>query len=143
MDRGAMRFRRRQTEEVPPPPAVGYSEEHFALEGLGLLSTRPGPDEAVAASGRFLVVAGCVMFVTAEVNHTTALERSGLPASADAVVGYYRATRPATGAPWRFLTIDHRLLRGGRVGPDQGSAAVTRAAFVASGYGDVSAALRR
>ncbi len=113
------------------------------LERLGILSTRPGPAEATAASGRFVVVAGRVMFVTAELNHATALQRCGLAASADTVVGYYSAARADASAPWRFVAINHRLLLGSRVGPDQGSAAVAKAAFAASGYGDVSHALRR
>ncbi len=83
------------------------------------------------------------MFATAEINHSTVLQTCGLPAPPDLVVGYYTATRAPTNAPWRFTSISHRLLRGSRVGPDQGSAAVANAAFAASGYGDVSKMLRR
>lgn len=134
---------RRTHSEAAPPASLGYSEEHYALEGLGVLSTRPGLDDAVAANGRFVVVAGRVMFVTADVNHATALLRSGLAASAEVVVGYYSAARSSADAAWRFTNIDHRLLHGSRVGPDQGSAAVAKAAFAASGYGDVSKAPHR
>jgi hypothetical protein len=137
-----MRFRRANTKGTPPPE-VGYSGEHYAVEGLGILSTRPGPDDATEANGRYVVVAGRVMFVTAEVNHATALRLSGLPASASTVVGYYTARRAAADGPWRFISVNHRLFLGSRVGPDQGSAAVAKAAFAGSGYGDVSAALRR
>lgn len=138
-----MRFFRARTNDTPAPLVTGYSPEHHALERPGFLSTRPGPDEATAANGRFFVIADRVMFSVGELNHSTILARCGLPAPPDLAVGYYTASRADTDAPWRFVIINHRLLRGSRVGPDEGSGAVANAAFAASGYGDVSKVLRR
>lgn len=137
----AVWFRKSRSRE--PASAPGYPSECLALEAFGLLSTCPAPLDALASNGRYVVVAGRVMFVTSEVNHATALTGSGLPASSDTVVGYYSAIRATTAAPWRFVSIDHRLLGGNRVTPGEASAALTKQAFEASGYGDVPRAVRR
>lgn len=83
------------------------------------------------------------MFVVADVDHAGAPRGSGLPAAGDTVVGYYSAARAWAAAPWRFISVDHRRLLGSRVGPGDASATAARAAFAASGWGDVSKAIRR
>jgi hypothetical protein len=109
----------------------------------GLLSSRPAPEDATSASGRYAVVGGRVMFIGADVDHETALLRSGLRPAPDLVVGYYSADRVAPGDPWRFVSIDCRRLRGSRLVPGEGVVDATRAAFADSGFGDVSRSIRR
>lgn len=121
----------------PLPSRPGYPDSLLAAQRSGRLSVEP-----VAPSARYVVVDGRVMFLTREENHAVALVQSGLAAPSGTIVGIYSARRAAPGEPWTFISVSAWAMGGNRVAPGWDVIRAAARAFVDSGYGDASRALR-
>jgi hypothetical protein len=125
------------TTAGPQLSRPGYPDSLVAAQRKGHLSVEP-----VQASGRYVVTDGHVMFVTQEENHATALALSGLPAPSGTTVGIYTARQLAPGDPWTFIWVSAWAIGGNRVTPGPDIIRAAARAFLDSGYGDVSRAIR-